>query len=312
MNLIRALKDSELLSSIKALAQRECALTLEVLKHLQEIERRKLYSPHYPSLFEYAVRELSYSEASAGRRIQAMRAMTEIPELASKIESGALSLTNICQAQSFFREIKKAQPELTMTHEQKTEVLAKLEDKSSREGLKVLLEISPVEALPRERERMITPDHVEVTFLLNTQTKNQLNEVRSLLGPQGSTLSLAQLVSEMAKLSSQALKEKRFGKQRARATVAGSGAGVETAKPGAGETVRERTRYISQATKHAVWQAAGGKCAGCGSTHRLQFDHVRPFALGGDSAPENLQLLCGSCNLRRGIAAFGPAVMRRG
>ncbi|MBS1983416.1 MAG: hypothetical protein JST16_04520, partial [Bdellovibrionales bacterium] len=122
MNTIRALKDSELLSTTKELVQKERAVTMDVLWHLQEIERRKLFADlKYPSLFEYAVHELGYSEAAAGRRIQAMRLMTELPEVAPKIESGALSLSNICQARSFFREIAKTQPEMSMSLEQKTE-----------------------------------------------------------------------------------------------------------------------------------------------------------------------------------------------
>ncbi|MBS1985747.1 MAG: hypothetical protein JST16_16435 [Bdellovibrionales bacterium] len=51
MNTIRALKDSELLLATKALAQKERAVTMDVLRHLQEIERRKLFADlKYPSL----------------------------------------------------------------------------------------------------------------------------------------------------------------------------------------------------------------------------------------------------------------------
>ncbi|MBS1984909.1 MAG: hypothetical protein JST16_12130, partial [Bdellovibrionales bacterium] len=170
MNTIRALKDSELLSTTKELVQKERAVTMEVLRHLQEIERRKLFADlKYPSLFEYAVHELSYSEAAAGRRIQAMRLMSELPEVASKIESGALSLSNICQARSFFREMDKAQPEVALSREQKTEVLAQLEDKSAREGQRILLSISPAHALPRERDCIVSTEHSEVNFLMSRE-----------------------------------------------------------------------------------------------------------------------------------------------
>ncbi|MCB9026576.1 MAG: hypothetical protein H6625_09690 [Bdellovibrionaceae bacterium] len=62
----------------------------------------------YQSLFEYTVKELKYSEGQAGRRIQAMRLLKEIPEIEKKIESVALSLTSISQAKAFFREVKKS------------------------------------------------------------------------------------------------------------------------------------------------------------------------------------------------------------
>src|SRR5262249_38150822 len=38
----------------------------------------------------------------------------------------------------------------------------------------------------------------------------------------------------------------------------------------------------------------------CGATNELQFDHVIPVALGGGSSADNLQLLCGPCNRRKG------------
>ncbi|MBS1985071.1 MAG: hypothetical protein JST16_12955 [Bdellovibrionales bacterium] len=257
----------------------------------------------YPSLFEYAVHELGYSEAAAGRRIQAMRLMSELPEVASKIESGALSLSNICQARSFFREMNKAQPEMPMNREQKTEVLQQLEDKSAREGQRILLSISPAHALPRERERIVSTEHSEVNFLMSQELKASLGEVRALLGERGAQLSLGELVTEMARLSKERLLEQRFGKHRVRQTTAkteklGSSpieldadnqissqipAPPRSDTTDVGEALRQRTRYIPRATKHAVWRKAEGKCVRCGSSHRLNFDHIQPFALGGGS-----------------------------
>jgi uncharacterized coiled-coil DUF342 family protein len=104
------LKDRELLSRTRALVQVERTTLTQVLHHLREIERRKLFSDlGYRSLFEYAVEELRYSEGQAGRRIQAMRLMREIPEMEKKVESGSLSLSNVSQAVGMFQAVARQQ-----------------------------------------------------------------------------------------------------------------------------------------------------------------------------------------------------------
>jgi hypothetical protein len=52
--------------------------------------------------------------------------------------------------------------------------------------------------------------------------------------------------------------------------------------------------------KQYVWTRDGGKCRSCGATSELQFDHVIPVALGGATNEQNLQILCGPCNRRKG------------
>lgn len=59
---------------------------------------------------------------------------------------------------------------------------------------------------------------------------------------------------------------------------------------------------IADDVKQLVWQRDGGRCRSCGSTTELQFDHVIPVSMGGASTPENLQILCGPCNRRKGAA----------
>lgn len=38
----------------------------------------------------------------------------------------------------------------------------------------------------------------------------------------------------------------------------------------------------------------------CGSTKKLQVDHIKPWYLGGGNDPENLQALCEPCNAAKG------------
>jgi hypothetical protein len=66
------------------------------------------------------------------------------------------------------------------------------------------------------------------------------------------------------------------------------------------DTPRQRER-ITQEVRIEVWQRDFGRCVDCGSQENLEFDHIIPFAMGGSSTARNLQLLCGSCNRRKGM-----------
>ncbi|MBI2520140.1 MAG: hypothetical protein HYV97_06975, partial [Bdellovibrio sp.] len=68
------LKNEVLVQNAKNLVREENRILSKVLAHLLEIESRKLYLElGYGSLFQFAVKELGYSEASAMRRIEGMR-----------------------------------------------------------------------------------------------------------------------------------------------------------------------------------------------------------------------------------------------
>ena len=105
---LKKLSDQNLLLQTKNLVQKERNITIQVLRHLSEIEFRKLYLKRgFSSLFDYAVKELGYSHSSAYRRIKAMKLCRAVPETASKISAGSLNLTTVSQLQTYFEKQDK-------------------------------------------------------------------------------------------------------------------------------------------------------------------------------------------------------------
>lgn len=75
---------------------------------------------------------------------------------------------------------------------------------------------------------------------------------------------------------------------------------------------------IPAAVKREVWNRDGGCCQWpvksggvCGSTVRIEFDHVTPRARGGPSTVENLRLLCRAHNQLAARRVFGDEWMTR-
>ena len=112
---LKKLSNDQLLLQTKNLVQKERQINIQVLQHLQEIEKRKLYLDRgFPSLFEYAVKELCYSHSAAYRRVKAMRLCRDIPQATSKIKTGDLNLTTASQLQTFFKKKKRKDKKQTM------------------------------------------------------------------------------------------------------------------------------------------------------------------------------------------------------
>lgn len=64
----------------------------------------------------------------------------------------------------------------------------------------------------------------------------------------------------------------------------------------------KRRETIPRVVRVEVWQRDGGRCVECGNQEKLEFDHIIPVAMGGGSTSRNLQLLCETCNRRKGAS----------
>ena len=95
------LGDQQLLAQTQRLAGNRRCLEVHILDHLGEIDRRGLALRRgFSSLFDYAVRELRFSDAAAQRRIQALRLCRRHGWVRDKLQNGALTLTAAAQLET--------------------------------------------------------------------------------------------------------------------------------------------------------------------------------------------------------------------
>jgi hypothetical protein len=57
---------------------------------------------------------------------------------------------------------------------------------------------------------------------------------------------------------------------------------------------------ITEPVRIFVWRRDQGQCAKCGSKEKLEFDHIVPVAKGGSNTARNIELLCETCNRKKG------------
>ncbi len=119
---LKSISDKALISSIRKLSYTERKTVLEILVHLIEIDRRKLYLPRgYSSLYEFCTGYLGYSESTAVRRIRVARLVRDFPESYRLLASGRIAMSNVVKISGV---IDAANAE---------ELLSEIEGRSARE-----------------------------------------------------------------------------------------------------------------------------------------------------------------------------------
>jgi 5-methylcytosine-specific restriction endonuclease McrA len=246
------------------LRKKEKQITSEILEKLQLMEDSRGYlKMGYNSLFDYLVRGLSYSEATAYQRQACVRLARDVPEIMEKIDQGALSVSAIT---SVFKHIRHK------PIEQKREVLSKIENKSSREVKKLFAEpMVPIKIKKSEYQ-----DKVFIRLELTHEQNKKLERLKALKSHRHSLESLFENLIE---------KElKAFENVQYKAPQS------------------QNPRQISRRLRNDVLKASQYACQypGCKSNYFLQVDHIVPVRFGGDQKRRNLQVLCASHNRMKG------------
>ena len=284
---LKDLRDKELNLNLLKMVQHERKLTSQILDYLKEVEDRMLFAKRgYPSLFSYCTEFLGYSESAAQRRISSMRLLKEVPQIKEQITSGALSLSNISKAASFFRQEKKLSQK-TYTPIEKNKILQSLQGKTQKQAEEELVKINPRTFQNIDKQRVVSSEITELRLTLDKKTMEKLNRLKELKPDLGTQELLDWMLSRCLKQVDPLEKPKRI---------------LKPEKKSLPQRTRPRTlrRPISKTIRYQVWQKAKASCEFkdhinsryCKSKTGLEIDHVQPLSLGGSDDLNNLRLLC--------------------
>ncbi|MGZ3695230.1 MAG: HNH endonuclease [Bdellovibrionota bacterium] len=183
----------EIEDRLKIAVQDERKLAREILDLINLAEDQRIHLMRgYASLFDWLTKGLRYSEGAAQRRIQSARVLRKTPEVAEKIETGALNITNLAKAESYFRH---ENPSV----EKKLEILSALEGKSTRESENVLATNFPNHVVQKEKIIPLDENNSKLITVISNETLGDLAKIRDELSHKFPNASLAEIITHLAK-----------------------------------------------------------------------------------------------------------------
>ena len=323
--------DSELITEFKDLVGKERQLQVKILHYLRIIENRKIYlALGFSSLFVFLTEEIGYSEATAYRRILAMRLIQDMPEVEEKLEKGVVSLSVASQFQGFVKkenQKRKLTKRPVLTPQEKNELFLKIEGTSVKKCEQKLIKINPELAIPKEKTKPINLEKSLIQFTVNKELMQKIERLKNLTShqnPEGKYEILIENLVEIAldKLDPIRREQRRTkrGKENSPTTTQAPSRGPVRGQPSWGDlapkvqlkpplpnnqlSTLKVNRYISPKIKDQIWMRDQNKCQFknpstgkiCGAENLLEIDHRYPFSLSGENSGENLQLRCRAHN----------------
>ena len=296
---------------IADLLRRERASVVDVLLALAEFDRLAVYRQlGHASLFDFLHKELRLSRGMAHYRLTATRLVERFPEVVEPLRDGRLCISSVI-------ELGKV-----ITEENRAEVLPRFFDRSRQEAKQVVAQILPAEVVPVRT--VVTSGRASSTVELGltaVRVETVQARVERPVAPAPRTVvePLTREESRMHVTVSPAfmtlLKKARAGQSHVQ-----PGATDEQVLTAALELLIEkqakRKASVPAKVKREVWARDGGKCQWkldsggvCGSTTRLEVDHVVPRGKGGPSTVSNCRILCQAHNLEAARQIYGDAHM---
>jgi 5-methylcytosine-specific restriction endonuclease McrA len=326
------LTDSELLAEVSRLAASERRATAQLIASLMELDTRRLYlGAGCSSLSTYCTQVLHLSEHAAYGRTEAARAARNFPVILDLHADGSHNLTTV----------GLLAPHLTA--ENHWEVLAAGRHKSKREVEHHVASLRPRPAVPSSVRKLPVPVRPEVSrpAAINDADNALAAPFAAVLPPVRPAV-VAPLAPERYKVQFTISRETHEKLRRAQDLLRhsipnGDPAAVfdraltlliqdlERRKSAATEcpraahtacSAKSRSRHVPAAVRREVWRRDGGRCAfkgangRCTETGFLEFHHVVPFADGGATVIDNVELRCRAHNAYEAERYFGPWIVR--
>ena len=226
---VSALSDDRLIARTKELSGIEHQLEVVVIDHLREIDKRRLYLRRgFSSLFDYAVRELGYSDAAAWRRLKAMRLCADIDGVRERLQDGSMTLNAAAQLQNAFDRQERAarsapggpgfgaatqqdgsmpapgpaqpaerKPAPVLDPSARRALVEQAAGKSSRQVMRLLAEVDPELAAPADRMRPLGAGRWELKAVIDDECRRGLERLKGLLSHVDPHLTLGQIVGRL-------------------------------------------------------------------------------------------------------------------
>lgn len=325
------LSDAALLAEMRRLVASERHATAQLIAVLAELDRRRLYlALGYTSLFKYCLDALGLSEDATFARIEVARAARRFPCVVSHLEGGDLTLTALrllaphltqenhetLLAEARRKGIKDVQHVIARHNPQPPvpSTIRKLPNPTPATAAPAMPAMSTTPAaspasnvpvLPSPARRPVvaplSEDTYKIQFTMRREAHDKLRRLQDLLRHQIPKGDPAQIFERaMDALLADVLKNKAGAVNRPREATSGN--------PG--------SRHIPSSVKRAIWTRDGGACAftapdgrRCGEKGRVEYHHVVPFAEGGKTTIDNLELRCAAHNRYEAEQHFGAGVM---
>jgi hypothetical protein len=342
------LTDSALLRELHSLVAQDRATTALLIAHLGETDARRLYAPAgYPSMFEYCVKELHFSEDEAYRRIRAARLARQFPSIHDRLADGRLNVTALTLLAPYLSGDNAEGLLSAATRKSKAQIEQLLAERFPQPDLPTLIApLAPSTCgaqLAPERVIFTSPEHalpttgeLEMSALMASSPESAgSGAANAAVTPPTRVAPLSpERYAIQCTISGEIHAKLRYAQELlGHAVPSGDLAQVldraldaliaKLEQQKFAQTDRPRpcrrsddARHVPANVKRAVWERDGGQCTfvgenghRCESRTRLEFDHVEPVTTGGHATVNGLRLRCRAHNQYAAERAFGRDFM---